>query len=94
MSTTPPVTLVIIGHTLDLVITNMVPINNLHVYSLGVSDHNIISMELLFPYPCPKPKHQIQYRNLKSINPDALTQDLQHIFSGSADFQWTFTTHR
>ena len=72
------------GHILDLVITNTVPISNPHIYSLGVSDHKIISLELLFPSPCPKPKRQIHYRNLKNINSDALIQDLHHISSVSA----------
>lgn len=34
------------GHTLNLVISNFVPISNLQVYDLGVSDHKVVSMEL------------------------------------------------
>ena len=43
-------------------------------------------MELPFPSPHTKPKRQIHFRNLKNINTDALTLDLQHLSSGSADF--------
>ena len=43
-------------------------------------------MELPFPSPCTKPKRQIQFRNLKSINPDALALDLQHLSSAPLDF--------
>lgn len=44
------------GHTLDQVITNCTPINELLVYDLGVSDHKTISMELFFPSPHTKSK--------------------------------------
>ena len=74
------------GHTLDLVISNSAPISNLLVYDLGVSDHKVVSMELPFPSPYTKPKRQIQFRNLKKINADALALDLQFLSSGSTDF--------
>ncbi|KAM3870716.1 uncharacterized protein ACN63O_004795 [Diretmus argenteus] len=74
------------GHTLDLVITNSAPVNNLQVHDLGVSDHKAISMELPFPSPHTKPKRQIHFRKVKNINPVAMTLDLQHLSSGSADF--------
>lgn len=67
------------GHTLDLVITNSDPISKLSVYDLGVSDHKAISMELPLLLPHTKPKRQIRFRNLKNINPDTMTSDLQHL---------------
>ncbi|KAJ8369327.1 hypothetical protein SKAU_G00093550 [Synaphobranchus kaupii] len=71
------------GHTLDLVITGSAPISNLLVYDLGVSDHKDISMELPFLSPHTKPKRQIRFRNLKKINPDTMTSDLQHLSSAN-----------
>ncbi len=51
------------GHTLDLVISNFAPISNILVYDLGVSDHNVISMELPLPCSLTKEKHQMCFRN-------------------------------
>lgn len=73
------------GHTLDLVITNYTLISNLLVFDLGVSDHKAISMKLPILYPLDKPKRQISFRNLKNINPNSLTFDLQHL--SSVNFQ-------
>ncbi|XP_071761460.2 uncharacterized protein LOC139916471 [Centroberyx gerrardi] len=67
------------GHTLDLVITDSAPINNLQVYDLGVSDHKVVSMALTFLSPPTKPKRQMFFRNWKSIDPAIMTMDLQHI---------------
>lgn len=58
------------GHTLDLVISDSVPINNFLVYDLGVSDHSTISMELPLPFSHTKDKCQICFRDLKNINLD------------------------
>ena len=69
------------GHTLDLVITNTAPITNLQVNDLGMSDHKAISMELQITSSISKPKRVIHFRNLKNINMDALTNDLQHLSS-------------
>ena len=108
------------GHTLDLVITNFTPINNLKVHIPNtsdtntqvqnpnppdtntpdhpdlsdtntpdhpdLSDHYFVSLELPFSSPCTKPKRQIQFRNLKSVNPDALALDLQQLLSSPLDF--------
>lgn len=71
------------GHTLDLVITDSVSINNLQVHDLGLSDHKLISMELPFLPPHSKPKRQISFRNIKNIDPDTLTLDLQHLSSAN-----------
>ena len=65
------------GHTLDLVITDSIPINNLAAYTLGVSDHMAVSMELPFPPSHAKPKRQISFRNFKNINQDTITSDLE-----------------
>lgn len=46
------------GHTLNLVITNSAPTENLLVYDLGVSDHKVISMEVNFSH----------HQNVKSIS--------------------------
>ncbi|KAL6466824.1 hypothetical protein MHYP_G00246280 [Metynnis hypsauchen] len=67
------------GHTLDLVITNSAPLKNLQVYDLGVSDHKVVSMELLSSVNPSKPKRYICFRNLKKINPAHLAADLQHL---------------
>ncbi|KAL6471532.1 hypothetical protein MHYP_G00201820 [Metynnis hypsauchen] len=67
------------GHTLDLVITNSAPLKNLQVYDLGVSDHKVVSMELLSSVNPSKPKRYICFRNLKKINPVHLAADLQHL---------------
>ncbi len=72
------------GHILDLVISNLAPISNLLVYELGVSDHKAISMELPLPSSYTKDKRQICFRDLKKINLDTLTIDLQHL--SSVDF--------
>ncbi len=72
------------GHILDLVISNLAPISNLLVYKLGVSDHKAISMELPLPSAYTKDKCQICFRDLKKINLDTLTIDLQHL--SSVDF--------
>ncbi|KAJ4938115.1 hypothetical protein JOQ06_002741, partial [Pogonophryne albipinna] len=71
------------GHTLDLVITNSAPISNLLVYDLGVSDHKTISMDMSFQSPLSKPKCKIHFRNLRNINPDTMTLDLQHLSSAN-----------
>ncbi|KAG1926087.1 hypothetical protein F2P79_025107, partial [Pimephales promelas] len=71
------------GHTLDLVITNSVYLSNLLVYDLGVSDHKAISMEMSSPSPFTKPKRQISFRNLKNINHETMTSDLQHLLSAN-----------
>ncbi len=72
------------GHILDLVISNLAPISNLLVYELGVSDHKAISMELPLSSSYTKDKRQICFRDLKNINLDTLTIDLQHL--SSVDF--------
>ncbi|ROL50204.1 hypothetical protein DPX16_22306 [Anabarilius grahami] len=72
------------GHTLDLVISNLAPISNLLVYELGVSDHEVISMELPLPSSYTKDKRQICFRDLKKIILDTLTINLQHL--SSVDF--------
>ena len=69
------------GHTLDLVIKDSTTISNLQVYDLGVSDHKVISMELPFPSPHIKKNHQLRFRNLKNINQENLTVDLQCLLS-------------
>ena len=73
------------GHTLDLVITNSTLISNLLVSDLGVSDHKAISMEIPILFPPDKPKRQISFRNLKNINTNSLTFDLQQL--SSVNFQ-------
>ena len=45
---------------------------------MGVSDHKTISLELKLSHHT-KPKRQIHFRNLKSVNPDTMTLDLHHI---------------
>ena len=67
-------------HTLHTT-TDSAPITRLAVYDLGVSDHKIISMELPFPHPRTKPKHQVHFRNFKHINTDILSQDLHRLSS-------------
>lgn len=64
------------GHTLDLVITNSLPVHHLSVYDLGVSDHKTIYMEFLFQSSSMKPKRQISFRNLKTINSELFAADL------------------
>ncbi|KAF0022469.1 hypothetical protein F2P81_025282 [Scophthalmus maximus] len=66
------------GHKLDLVITDTAPIKNLLVYDLGVSDHKANSLESKLSHHT-KPKRQIDFRNLKKINLDYMTLDLQQI---------------
>lgn len=73
------------GHTLDFVICSS-PISYLKVLEVGVSDHKLIQMELPFPHPHAKPKWQISFRNIKNINQDTITQDLQLLSSYSATF--------
>lgn len=68
------------GHTLDLVITDSTPINNLLYRSIiWVSDHEVVSMDLTFLSPPTKPKRQMLFRNWKSSDPAIMTMDLQHI---------------
>lgn len=74
------------GHTLDLVISNSVPISNLADYDLCVSDHKVVSMELPLLSPHAKPKRHIQFRNLKKIDAEALALDLQLLSSVPTDF--------
>jgi len=69
------------GHTLDLVVTDLAPVNNLCVYDLGVSDHEVISMGFPFLSLLIKPKGQISFRNFKKIDSDCLAADLQHFIS-------------
>ncbi|KAJ4934778.1 hypothetical protein JOQ06_007560 [Pogonophryne albipinna] len=40
-------------------------------------------MELFFQSPLSKPKRQIRFRNLRNINPDTMTLDLQHLSSAN-----------
>ncbi|GAA6217694.1 uncharacterized protein LOC106525272 [Lates japonicus] len=54
-----------------------VPISNLQVCDLGVSDHKIISMDLPSPYS--KPQCCIHFRNLKNINPTDLNSDIKSL---------------
>ena len=75
------------GHTLDLVISNTNPIHSLNVQNIGVSDHYMITMELLFPTPPSQLKRKIQFRNLKLINQEALSLDLKQISSHATCFQ-------
>ncbi|KAJ8278400.1 hypothetical protein GJAV_G00087220 [Gymnothorax javanicus] len=71
------------GHTLDLVITNSVPIVNLQVRDLGLSDHKAVFMELPLSHsPSSISKHQIHFRATKNIDSDAFTLDLGHVSSG------------
>lgn len=70
------------GHTLDLVITDSVPIENLLVYDLGVSDHKVISLEVNFSHFI-KPKRQIHFRNIRNINTDTMALDLLQIPSAN-----------
>ena len=49
------------------------------VCDLGMSDHKVISLELPFPSPHIRKQHQLRFRNLKNINPDNLTVDLQRL---------------
>ncbi|KAL7390852.1 hypothetical protein ABVT39_000457 [Epinephelus coioides] len=72
------------GHTLDLVITNSVPIMNLQVHDLGLSDHKAVVMELPFSLsPYSKSKRQIRFTAMKNIDSDALASDLRCVSSGS-----------
>ncbi|KAJ4946635.1 hypothetical protein JOQ06_024298 [Pogonophryne albipinna] len=57
--------------------------DNLLVYDLGVSDHKTISMELSFQSPLSMPNRQIRFRNLRNINPNTMTLDLQHLSSAN-----------
>ena len=75
------------GHTLDLVISNTNPIHSLNVQNIGVSDHSMISLELSFPTPPSQNKREIQFRNLKLINQEALSLDLKQISSHASEFQ-------
>jgi len=68
------------GHTLDLVITNSAPLTNLQVYDLGVSDHKVVSVELLSSLNLSKHKHNICFRNLKRINKGTLDSGLSAPF--------------
>ncbi|KAK2893970.1 hypothetical protein Q8A73_016454 [Channa argus] len=67
------------GHILDLVITDSVPISNLQVYDLGVSDHKIISMDFPSYTSSPNPQRFIQFRNLRNINLSHLNTDIKNL---------------
>ncbi|KAE8283704.1 hypothetical protein D5F01_LYC19107 [Larimichthys crocea] len=69
------------GHTLDLVITDSIPLSKPQAYDLGVSDRKVIYMEVPSPSPLTRPQHQIRFRNLKNINPASMFLDLQHLLS-------------
>ena len=49
--------------TLELVITDSAPINNLQVYDLGVSNHKVVSMALTFLSPPTKLRRPMLFRN-------------------------------
>lgn len=51
------------------------------MYDPAVSNHKASSMEVPFPSTHTKPKCQIHFRNLKNIDSDTLTMDLQHLLS-------------
>lgn len=78
------------GHSLDLVITDAAPISNLLAHDFGGFDHKVISVELQSLCYRVKPKGQIHFKNLKNINHDILSLDLQQIssakFSSASDF--------
>lgn len=67
------------GHTLDLVITDSVPIKSLDVYDLGVSDHKVVSMAFTFQLPTTRLKRQMSFRNWKHIDQNSMTADLKQI---------------
>ena len=48
------------------------------MYDLGVSDRKVVSMEFKLSHHI-KPKRQIYFRNLKHIDTDIMTLDLQQI---------------
>ena len=64
------------GHTLDLVCTSGVTINNLTCTDLAISDHLTITLDIDIPTPLVKQKRIITYRNLKSINPSSFSSTL------------------
>uniref|UniRef100_A0AAQ5ZK56 Reverse transcriptase domain-containing protein n=1 Tax=Amphiprion ocellaris TaxID=80972 RepID=A0AAQ5ZK56_AMPOC len=71
------------GHTLDLVITDSLPVKSLQVFDMGVSDHCAVSMELPASSLLDKSKRQICFRNLDKIDQAALSADLKEL---STDF--------
>ncbi|XP_068597914.1 uncharacterized protein [Brachionichthys hirsutus] len=61
------------GHILDLVCTNGMTIHNLSSDNLHISDHLAITFNLHIPLTISRTQREIVFRNLKSIDPSALS---------------------
>ncbi|KAK7879820.1 hypothetical protein WMY93_033509 [Mugilogobius chulae] len=69
------------GHTLDLVITDSIPLTDLHIYDIGTSDHQAVNIKIPQSSQFSKPKRHITFRNIKNIDPASFTQHLQLLSS-------------
>lgn len=58
-----------LGHTLDLVCSTGLTIQQLISRNLHISDHLAIIFDIHLPTPIPKKKRTISFRNIKSIQP-------------------------
>ncbi|XP_029957253.1 uncharacterized protein LOC115395750 [Salarias fasciatus] len=61
------------GHILDLICSTGPTIHNLSSHNLNISDHLAITFSIHIPLTAPKTKREITFRNLKSIDPPALS---------------------
>lgn len=71
------------GHTLDLVCSTKLNIQQLSSHNLHISDHLAITMNIVIPTPTPKHTRTITFRNIKSLSPSALSASLTHCLSAS-----------
>uniref|UniRef100_A0A671YR52 Reverse transcriptase domain-containing protein n=1 Tax=Sparus aurata TaxID=8175 RepID=A0A671YR52_SPAAU len=71
------------GHILDLVCSAGLTLHQLSSLDLHISDHLAITLDFITPVPPPKLKRNITFRNIKSINPSALSDVLANTLSTS-----------
>ncbi|KAL7382588.1 hypothetical protein ABVT39_024726 [Epinephelus coioides] len=69
------------GHTLDLVCSTGLTIQQLSSINLHISDHLAIILDIHLPTPLPKDKRIISFRNLKSISPQDFSASLSNNLS-------------
>ncbi|KAL7398737.1 hypothetical protein ABVT39_014403 [Epinephelus coioides] len=69
------------SHTLDLVCSTGLTIQQLSSINLHISDHLAIILDIHLPTPLPKDKRIISFRNLKSISPQDFSASLSNTLS-------------
>ncbi|KAL7388227.1 hypothetical protein ABVT39_009504 [Epinephelus coioides] len=69
------------GHTLDLVCSTGLTIQQVSSINLHISDHLAIILDTHLPTPLPKDKRIISFRNLKFISPEDFSASLSNTLS-------------